>query len=107
MAKPSDLVNDGVDSQVSALAAGVDLEREMDRLSLEQALRDVEIANGRAIDLTQRLLEANEQILKLQAELDGSTMVMRTLQGPIALLKRTFVGRVARRIRNLLRAISR
>jgi hypothetical protein len=34
---------------------------EIDRLSLEQALRDFEIANARVIDLTRRLIEVTDE----------------------------------------------
>jgi hypothetical protein len=105
MANPQELASPRADPQLSMAIAATDLEREMDRLSLVQALRDVEIANGRAIDLTQRLLEANEQILKLQEELRISTLVMRSLRGPIAAFKASYVGRVLRKVRNLLQAM--
>lgn len=52
-----------------------DLEKGIGEVSLEQALVDVEIANGRAIDLTRRLLEAHHQIDDLRrrlAEADAS-----------------------------------
>ncbi len=42
-----------------------DLDADLDALSLDQALLDVEIANARVADLTQRLLEAGEQIRAL------------------------------------------
>ena len=105
MANPQELASPGVDPQVTSAIEAPDLEREMDRLSLVQALRDVEIANGRAIDLTQRLLEANEQILKLQEELKASTAVMRSLQGPISAFKASYVGRVLRKARNVARSL--
>jgi predicted nucleic acid-binding Zn-ribbon protein len=41
----------------------------MDALSLEQALKDVDIANGRVVDLTQRLIAAQGQIADLQTAL--------------------------------------
>ena len=46
----------------------IQLEREMDRLSLEQAVRDFEIANARVIDLTQRLIAANQRIVELPGD---------------------------------------
>lgn len=43
---------------------------QMDRLSLEQALLDVEVANARVLDLTARLVEANQRIGVLSADVD-------------------------------------
>jgi chromosome segregation ATPase len=50
-----------------------DLSRELDRLSLTQALLDFEVANARVTDLTQRLIEASNEIAALRAELDRRT----------------------------------
>ncbi len=47
------------------------LAREIDALSLRQALLDFEMANARVLDLTARLVEANARVVKLQSELDG------------------------------------
>lgn|GEM_PF-6878473 len=57
--------------QVSAAAPSADLDREIDRLSLAQALRDFEVANSRVIDLTQRLISANERADTVQRDLDS------------------------------------
>ena len=46
------------------------LETDMDRLSLQQALVDFEIANRRVIDLTNRLVEALEENRRLKRELE-------------------------------------
>jgi hypothetical protein len=56
------------------------LEREMDRLSLEQAVRDFEIANARVIDLTQRLIAANQWIVELQRMNDASETTLTAVQ---------------------------
>ena len=45
-----------------------ELEREIDRLSLVQALHDVEVANGRVIDLTQRLVSASAELAELRRD---------------------------------------
>ena len=47
-----------------------DVGRELDRLSLTQALLDFEVANARVTDLTQRLIEASNEIAALREELD-------------------------------------
>lgn len=41
----------------------------IDRLSLEQALRDTEVATARVIDLTARLTTVNEELLELRGRL--------------------------------------
>jgi hypothetical protein len=46
------------------------LTAELDRLNLEQALRDTEVANQRVMDLTQRLVGAAQQNQELRVELD-------------------------------------
>lgn len=43
---------------------------EIDRVSLAQALADAEMATARVIDLTERLLEARQQIVDLRGELE-------------------------------------
>jgi exonuclease VII small subunit len=45
------------------------LDSQLDTLSLEQALLDFERANARVIDLTQRLLEASDELIELKAKL--------------------------------------
>lgn len=47
-----------------------ELSHELDRLSLTQALVDFEVANARVTDLTQRLVDAANEIAALRAELD-------------------------------------
>jgi hypothetical protein len=42
-------------------------EAELDRILLQQALLDFEVANGRVIDLTKRLVEAHQELLELRA----------------------------------------
>jgi septal ring factor EnvC (AmiA/AmiB activator) len=42
---------------------------ELDRLSLVQALRDFEVANGRVIDLTQRLVVTAEELATTREQL--------------------------------------
>jgi hypothetical protein len=47
------------------------LEQGLDRLSLTQALRDFEVANGRVIDLTERLVVTAEELVAARQELDA------------------------------------
>lgn len=44
------------------------IDQELDRLSLEQALRDVEIANARVVDLTQRLIRISDELAETQRQ---------------------------------------
>src|SRR3954466_11806204 len=41
------------------------LTQTVDRISLEQALKDFEVANARVLDLTHRLTELNQELLEL------------------------------------------
>jgi chromosome segregation ATPase len=47
-----------------------DLELQLDRISLNQALTDTEAATARVIDLTERLVDARQQITELRGELE-------------------------------------
>lgn len=42
----------------------------LDQLSLEQALLDFEVANARVVDLTKRLVEASDELIRLRHELE-------------------------------------
>jgi hypothetical protein len=53
---------------------------EIDRVSLAQALQDVEIANGRVMDLTQRLISANQEVVELRRALDEARVAQGALQ---------------------------
>ena len=50
---------------------GSELERQIDALSLNQALLDFELANARVLDLTARLVEANTRGMRHQGETDA------------------------------------
>jgi len=82
------------------------LDREMDRLSLEQALRDFEIANSRVIDLTQRLITSNDRAYELQRELDvrrGAHAGLGARYHAIEISKAYRLADKLRTLRNLLR----
>ena len=84
----------------------VPLEHELDRLSLEQAVRDFEIANARVVDLTQRLISANERIVELQRACDVATTSLVEVQSHLASLTDSQAFRVADKlwaIRDLIR----
>jgi predicted nucleic acid-binding Zn-ribbon protein len=59
-------------SSTAGEAGSAEIERELDRLSLEQALRDFEIANARAIDLTERLVDLSKEISTLREQVIGA-----------------------------------
>jgi hypothetical protein len=46
------------------------LEEELDLLSLTHALVDTEMATARVLDLTERLIDARQQIVKLSSDLE-------------------------------------
>ena len=92
------------DGEAESTSGSVGFEGQMDRLSLEQALRDFEIANGRVIDLTRRLLEANDQIHDLKQHIENSRLRVILIKRPLTFLKLTFVGTAAKKARNALRS---
>ena len=51
--------------------AAADIVEAIDRLSLSQALLDVEIANARVLDLTARLVESNQRADSLRADVES------------------------------------
>lgn len=55
--------------------------RTLDRLSLTQALVDFELANARVLDLTARLVEANERVVRQQADADALRGEIDALRG--------------------------
>ena len=82
------------------------LEREIDRLSLEQSLRDFEIANARVVDLTKRLVAANQRIVLLQREADQARVELGELRARHDAMQSSAAFRIADKIwalRNLLR----
>lgn len=50
--------------------ASTELEQELDRLSLAQALRDFDVANARVVDLTHRLVGAGQELAAVRQELE-------------------------------------
>ncbi len=70
-----------------------------------QALRDFEVANARVVDLTRRLLEANEQIRQLEAKIESLKYRSLFFVRPLEVIKRSPLGPILKRIRNRLRAL--
>ncbi|MDQ6522239.1 hypothetical protein RB608_01440 [Nocardioides sp. LHD-245] len=85
---------------------------DLDGVSLEQALRDVEVANARVIDLTKRLTSMNKELVKATTALQKAQLRNRQLAARIKELEeiegsRAFrsaraAGRVARGVRSRL-----
>jgi BMFP domain-containing protein YqiC len=59
---------DTVDEPLLLASERLDLVKELDNISLEQALLDVDIATARVIDLTSRLLSARADLIKAHDE---------------------------------------
>ena len=76
-----------------------DFQAEIDALSLSQALIDVEIANGRVVDLTQRLIEALDTNVRLREDLEQ-------LRGEHQELQRVHHGAVTSRAYRLAEKVS-
>lgn len=53
---------------VTVLHADQPVAESLDRLSLEQALRDVEVANARVVDLTARLTTSHAELRELRTQ---------------------------------------
>ena len=83
------------------------LREEIDRLSLEQALRDFEVANARVVDLTQRLISANDKVVDQQLQLDKLRVELAELRSVHEAMRGSAAFRIANKIwamRNALRA---
>jgi hypothetical protein len=74
------------------------LEKELDRLSLIQALVDTEMATARVIDLTERLVDAREQVVNLRSELEHQRIEYAQYRAEQELVKSSAAYRLASRI---------
>ena len=81
------------------------LAEQMDRLSLEQALRDFEIANLRVLDLTQRLITATNEINSLRHQLESLRIEHSGLVAREEELSRSRVYKLARMVSDLRRVL--
>ncbi|MGH2706065.1 MAG: hypothetical protein ACRDJ4_13530 [Actinomycetota bacterium] len=79
------------------------LERELDRLSLHQALLDFEIANARVVDLTERLVESSKSAAQLRHDLEKLKFKHAALEAE----HRRILGSKAFRLVKLIWAIRR
>jgi hypothetical protein len=84
-----------------------DLGRELDRLSLTQALLDFEVANARVTDLTQRLIEAANEIAALRDELDRRTAQLADLDRAHRQMAESTTWKIAKGIEAVRRLLLR
>ena len=82
-----------------------DLERELDRLSLDQALLDVEVANARVVDLTQRLIGAGQELVTLRQELEALRREHDHLRSTHDQMRRSKAFKLASRIWSIRNAL--
>ncbi|HEY5335761.1 MAG TPA: hypothetical protein VIJ71_07040 [Mycobacteriales bacterium] len=85
-------------TEETALKEETTLKEEIDRLSLEQALRDFEIANARVVDLTQRLISSNDKVLSIRRDLDILRVEMAELRATHEAMRGSAAFRIANRI---------
>lgn len=82
-----------------------DLERRLDRLSLEQALLDVEVANARVVDLTQRLISAGHELVAVRRELEDLRREHEQLRSTHEQMRRSKAFKLANRIWSIRNAL--
>jgi chromosome segregation ATPase len=87
--------------------ASTELSQELDRLSLTQALLDFEVANARVADLTQRLIEASNEIAALKAELDRRSAQLTDLDRAHRQMAESTTWKIAKGIEALRRFLQR
>jgi hypothetical protein len=83
----------------------ISLQRAVDQVSLEQALRDFDVANVRVIDLTRRLVASEREIVALQRQVDESALALRDLQAVHTAMQTSAAFRIASKIWNLRNAL--
>lgn len=83
----------------------------LDVISLEQALRDFEVANARVVDLTRRLLESERRRTEIANELEQFKLqggIPRQQSAPPSSAQPSPISRIAKRVaRKLVREVSR
>lgn len=79
---------------------------DMDKVSLEQALRDFEIANARVVDLTQRLITLTKQLQDTQDEVERLRVEARLARTEADTIRNSKAYRTAQQL-GQLRALIR
>lgn len=82
------------------------LQAQLDRLSLEQALRDVDVANARVADLTQRLIGLGDELLAARSDLDATRRELAELRATVDRMRSSRAFRLANRIWAVRNAVS-
>ncbi len=77
----------------------------IDELSLEQALKDVDIANARVMDLTQRLIAAQQRTIELEATVNRLQVELHELRARHDQMRNSRAFRTADRYWRLLGAM--
>ena len=90
-----------------ASTRSAELSRELDRLSLTQALVDFEVANSRVTDLTQRLIDAANEIAALKAELDRRTAQLTALDEAHQKMAQSTTWKIAKGIEAVRKLLQR
>lgn len=85
-------------TQTKESRSDASVKEEVDRLSLEQALRDFEVANARVIDLTRRLISANDKVVEFQRETDRIRVELTELRSTHEAMKGSAGFRIANKI---------
>jgi hypothetical protein len=67
-------------------------EERLDRINLEQALRDFEVANRRVIDLTQRLTSIHRELIDARSALQFSNLELQSTRAELARLRADLIG---------------
>lgn len=84
-----------------------DVGRELDRLSLTQALLDFEVANARVTDLTQRLIDASNEIAALRDELDRRSAQLAEVDRAHQQMAQSTTWKIAKGIEAVRRLLQR
>ena len=84
-----------------------ELGRTVDELSLEQALLDVDVANARVLDLTQRLVELSRHNSQLRTELEHLRLEYAQLRSAHERMKGSQAFRLAERLWAIRNALGR
>ena len=87
-------------------APGVD-NLDLDQISLEQALRDFEVANARVVDLTQRVISLTQQLQETQDELERLRVEARLAKAEAEAIKRSRAYNIARHLGDLRAIVTR
>jgi predicted nucleic acid-binding Zn-ribbon protein len=74
---------------------------DLDQISLEQALRDFEVANARVVDLTQRVISLTRQLRDTQDEVERLRIEARSARAEAEAIKRSRAYNIARHLGDL------